>query len=592
VDLGKAEHRERLFKAVQFSRRKQRTFRTLRYELHKQYVGSAYGEGGCDKQTMNNLMLQTADIYTLLLAANRPQVLVNARKKELWPFATNFQIAVNNFISQIHLEKTLRRAVLDAFFGLGLVKVSRGDFVQLELDDWPIVDPGYPFAECVSLDNWVHDMTATSWDKVTFEGDTYRVPLEKVQEDERFPKDLTKDLKASTKYPAGQEGDLRVERIANGLETDPDETDPSVDLLDLYLPRTKQVATFACDGYGVWDSSRKPLFVLDWDGPEEGPYHKLSFIDVSDNTMPVSIAAQLDPLHRLSNALLRKLARQANAQKLIPFYTPGADDDARRLSDAQDRQFTKVRDKDSVGVLNMNGADPGNQAFLQALFGIFNTAAGNPSVLAGLGPQSPTATQDQMISQAAGQRVSKMQMRTAEFAAGICKHLGWHMWDDQQLQVPGQMEIPGTDISVEANWNPDHRDGDFLDYNFEVVPYSMSYQSPSEQMQAMTGAIMNVFMPLMQTPQAQQAGMAIDVQVLVEEFAMLMNLPRLPKLITFSAPLPSDGAMDQSHDRSKPPVTTRNVVRRSAPGGDSPEMRTQELMTQARQQGFNQPQLQ
>lgn len=599
VDFGSEEDRKRLFRAIQFSRKKLRPFRAERVELVKQYVGSKYGEAGCEYRTMTNLMLQTADIYTLMLAANRPQVLVNAKRREHWGFATNFQVAVNNFIQEIHIERTIRQAVLDAFFTIGLVKVSRGDFMQLNLEDWPVYDPGYPFAEPISFDNWVHDMTSPSWDRVSFCGDAYRVSLESVQNDERFDSSITKNLKASTKYPSGDEGDERVDKISMGLETDPDELKPMVDLVDLWIPELNQVATFVCDGYGIWDSTKKPLAVLDWDkAPEEGPYHHLSFIDVTDNTMPVSLASQLDPLHRLSNSLLRKLARQAQAQKIIPFFEPGAEDDASRLDRADDRRWTKVKSKESVGVLNMNGADPGNQAFLNSLFGLFNTAAGNPSVLAGLGPQSPTATQDQMISKAAGERISKMQMRTAEFTANICKHLGWHMWDDQALEVPGEMPVPGTPFTVNADWIPESKStpdrparmGSFLDYNFEIIPYSMAYQSPSEQMQAMTAFVMNIAMPLMQTPQAQQAGMTIDAQAMVEEYAQLMNLPRLTKLITFTAPPPQDSqAMKQG---GKPAVTSREVVRRSIPGGDSPEMMQQELMTQARQSGMGQPQIQ
>lgn len=597
LDLGKVEHRKRLWRAIAYSRRKLRLFRTTRVELVKQYVGHNYGEQEALYKTYTNLMLQTADIYTLMLAANRPQVLVNAKKKEYWPFAQNFQVAVNNFIAQIHLERTLRQAVLDAFFGLGLVKVSRGDFAQLELDEFPVIDPGYPFADPISFDNWCHDMLATCWERVTFEADSYRVPLESVQQDERFEKRLTKDLVATTKYPSGEDGDERVANIARGLETDQDEIEPMVDLIDVWLPESRQIATFVAENYGMWNSTKEPLAVLDWDEPEEGPYQKLSFIDVPDNTMPISIANQLDPLHRLSNSLLRKLARQAQAQKIIPFFEPGAEDDAARLDKAEDRRWTKVKGKDSVGTLIMNGADPGNQAFLQSCFGIFNTAAGNPAVLAGLGPQSPTATQDTMIHEAAGQRVSKMQMRTAEFAANICKHLGYHMWVDQQLQVPGEMEIPGTDIRVPADWQPASlgtpeeptRQGKFLDYEFDVIPYSMTYQSPTQQVQGMIATLTQVAIPLMATPQAQQAGMSIDVQEVMADIALMNNWPRLNKWVKFGAPPPES---QETMDQTKPANTTRTVVRRSAPGGDSPQMQMQELMTQARQQGFSQPQIQ
>lgn len=582
MKLSDKVQRDRLFRNVEHSRRQLRPFREDRVELIKQYAGSKYGAESPKRDVLVNLLNQTAELYTLSLAAQRPRVMVNTRKSEYAPFAANFQVAINNLIQEIELESTLRQAVLDAFFSIGIVKVSRGDSVVVQLEGWPLIDPGYPFAECVSLDNWVHDNNATEWWRVSFAGDTYRVPFASVEEDERFDKSVVKQLTPSSKYANHKDGDELAQRISQGWEVDSDEFEPMCDLIDLYLPKDQVIATFACDQYGSFTSDKAPLAVLEWEGPEEGPYHILSFSDVPDNIMPVSPGSQLMALHLLTNALMRKLAKQAKNQKTTVGYQAGAEDDAARLGRAVDMQFVQMKRPDALKVMSFNGADPGNQGFTEYTRNWFSRMAGNLDAWAGLGPQSGTVGQDQIIQAQVGKKEAKMQYRVVDFASRLCRSLGWQLWDDQILQLPGEMQIPGTDLSVRSDWGPEDREGSFLDYNFDVAPYSMAYQSPSEQMNAMTGAVLNVFMPLAQTPFGQQQGLSIDVKKLAEQMGELLNMPRLKEIVKFDG-IPPENPSEVEQNR--PAVTRRESVRRSIPGGESPEMQMQELMTRARQNG-------
>ena len=51
----------------------------------------------------------------------------------------------------------------------------------------------------------------------------------------------------------------------------------------------------------------KPVRIVEWEGPENGPFHTLSLTcEVPDNIMPVSPAMNLKPLSDLVNGLLRK----------------------------------------------------------------------------------------------------------------------------------------------------------------------------------------------------------------------------------------------------------------------------------------------
>ena len=73
--------RDRLFRALELSYRQLRGFRQGRYQLIREYVGDQYGghispyaDNVPPKEIYLNLMMQTAEAYTMALAANRPRV--------------------------------------------------------------------------------------------------------------------------------------------------------------------------------------------------------------------------------------------------------------------------------------------------------------------------------------------------------------------------------------------------------------------------------------------------------------------------------------------------------------------------------------
>ena len=89
----------------------------------------------------------------------------------------------------------------------------------METDVW--VDPGMPFVQRVSLDNWVHDMSADSLRDIRFAGDTYRVPLEAARNHSGFDPDVAKKLTIHHKRDMGaidneREFESRAEAITQG----------------------------------------------------------------------------------------------------------------------------------------------------------------------------------------------------------------------------------------------------------------------------------------------------------------------------------------------------------------------------------------
>ena len=567
IDLAKETHLTRLDKAIKHSTRALRPFRDNRSKLIKDYVGSQYGSQNYDRQEIiQNLMYQTAETYTMALAANRPRCLITSLHPELTWFANQFQVAINNLIKEIKLEETLRAAVLDAFFSVGIVKVFTAEAGAVQLgdeDEW--VDPGKPYAENISLDNFVFDMQATKWSQIRFALDKYHMPFEKARQDGSLDQKIVKDLLPSQDYSTwDDQSDEESVKELHGAEKAQDSITPRIQLMDVWLPANKQVATFAVN------KMSKPLRVVDWAGPERGPFHKLSLTsDVPDNIMPLPPAMNLKGINDIINGLLRKQRAQAQRQKDIPFYQDGSQDDARRLQQASDGEWTRVGNPESVNVLKMGGVDQGNQAFYHMMQDMFDRMAGNLSLMAGLGPQSGTLGQDKMLHGAVNKREANMQYRVIRFVADICEDLGWLLWNDENMEIPGETEVAG--IKFDRTWTPEQREGDFLQYNFDIEPFSMMYKSPSERMNNITQFLTQIALPMQ--PMMEQYGGQIDIQALTDIYADLMDMPRLRSIIMFEEPK-EDRPGPTPEAPPQPAHTVRESVRKSVPTGGNDQSRS------------------
>jgi len=578
MDPNSQLHRARLLKAIENSTRVLRPFREVRKKLVKDFVGSMYGSSGDSgrQDIIMNLMYQTAETYTMSLAANRPRVLVTAQHTDVTWFAHSFQLGINNLIKEIRLEDTLRKAVMDSFFSMGIVKVYTADagLVELEGEDaW--VDPGKPFAENISLDDFCYDTTASEWRKSSFALNKYRISREKVLNDGAYNKKVAEELDVVSQYPGwnADSGEVPIREMLKS-ETQEAGIEPMIDLMDVWLPKDKLVVTLPVG------KNTEPLRVVEWEGPENGPFHTLSLTcEVPDNIMPVSPAMNLKPLHDLINGLLRKQRRQAQRQKDIPFYQAGHQDDARRIEKASDGEWTRVDNPDSVNVMKMGGVDPQNQAFSHSMKDTYDRMAGNLQMMAGLGPQSDTLGQDKLIHGAVTKREANMQYRVVDFTSRICRDLGSLLWHDQVLEIPQDFETSG--IKVRADWTPEVREGDFIDYNFEIEPFSMMYKSPSERMQGISSFVTQIALPM--EGMMQQYGGTIDIQELVEMYAELMDMPRLKQIVKFEEPK-DDRPGPTPQQPAKASHTVRESVRRSVPTGGTAESRSN-VMQQVLQGG-------
>ena len=316
--------------------------------------------------------------------------------------------------------------------------------------------------------------------------------------------------------------------------------------------------------------SKREIRRLPWDGPEGTPYVKLWYSDVPGNLMPLPPVAVWKDLHVLANQIFRKLSKQAVSKKSIAGVLGGDDEEVTRIKNAADGAAVRVGGA-KIENIDIGGIDNGNLAFFLQNRDLFSLLAGNLDSLGGLSPQSETATQDKLINESASARVKAMADRTIEFSKAIFKRLGWYVWTDPVRQRKFRKYASKEfNVGVDVEWTPETRDGDFLDYNFDIAVFSMQDDSPATRIQKLTNAFNTFIVPMV--PLFQQLGVYIDVKALMDYVAKNANLPILSDMVKFMDPadmgeVPQPTATGQpEYVSTKSPVTKRVYERVNRPG--------------------------
>jgi hypothetical protein len=271
---------------------------------------------------------------------------------------------------------------------------------------------------------------------------------------------------------------------------------------------------------------------MEWDGKELGPYHLLHFDEVSENIMPCSTAADLQPLERLVNNLYRKNARKASRQKDTPIYTPSGEQTARRLRNASDGEWVSVTDPKEVNVIKHGGIDGNLHGFMLNSMELFDRMAGNLQSMLGLGPSSDTVGQERLIQAAGSRREGQLQGAVVAATVGLVKDLAMLLWGDDFTEIPARDSLDAVpEITFDSTWKPGKRSGKYRDYKFDIDVYSMQYQTPASRVQSVNQLLQSIYIPLM--PLIQQQGGSMDLEALTRMHGEMLNLPRLTDIVKF-----------------------------------------------------------
>jgi len=553
---------KRLRDTIASDREKLDPYRNHRVEALKLYVGPHYGpkEGGPGTKQAVNLIELATNVYRRKLVGKQPRALVRTPHPRLKSQADTLELAIDHLLTEINFVQTMQDAALNGIFGISVVKVGISATEAVKFAGvWHEI--GQPFADAIDEDDWVMDMTAKRWEQMAYMGHKYRLPFEFVMDTKVF--ENKKGLTATQESTYDEQGTVKAETISRGEgQTQEEPYREYIDLWDIYLPEENTFVTFPVENRGD-RGSEKLMRSEKWQGPEGGPFHMLRFADVPGQIIGLPPRAMWSDLHELANTLWKKLSDQARDQKTVHGYEQADAEYADAFRKAANGQYL-AKGPSQMQSISTPGPDPTNLLFTNQTMDQFDKFAGNLSAMGGLGTSSDTVGQDQMLLQQSSQRLQEMQDRMRLFTQRIVKDLAWYLWTDPLIDIPLVKRIEGTDIELNVRFTKEQREGDFLDYNFTIDPYSLQAATPASQIAAMDKV---VGMAIQAMPVIQAQGGQLDIEAILKDYAKLTDLPGMARYVKF------DNPVEEAQNQPVQPLrqaanTTRTNIRRSVPGGD------------------------
>ena len=545
----------RLQLALNWSYKQLEPFRKNDKYAMEQYVGTHYSNRGSAKKVPFSLLELAITTYTQRLSGGRPRALFTTPHDILQPQKSKLQTGTNHLLDEIDFGATLADAVQGAFFSIGIIKKG---LCRLGKQEWNgfLHDVMQPFADSVTLDNFVFDMNATRWDKIQFCGDRYSIELADAREMFEHGDKLQsiRDTQMST-------GD-RLDTMTQGTKHNREFYRDIGEVIDVWDPRENRIIVLAAGDTDFVAENGEYLDYYDWNGPERGPYSLLKFNPVRGNIMPLPPVGLWMDMHELANNVMRKLERQAARQKTVYGVQPGGEDDGLTAMQASDGQMVKLMNPKAIANLTFPGIEPQQLAFLIQLKNMASWLWGNLDALGGLSPQSDTLGQDRLLTMAASQRLVKMQNTTIDFAHDVISSLSQLLYNDPRITIPQTKTF--DNVTIKTYWTPEDREADFLEYNMTIEPYSLSYRSPSERLETIRQTMLQLMAPFMAQMQAQ--GIIVDFEQLFKIVGDYTGLDEFKQLLVYT----NRTSTEEGPVRAlQSPNTTRTNVRVNRPGSTS-----------------------
>lgn len=566
-----------LCQAIQQSRLTLRRPREERTYAVRQYVGKHYSEEAARQMVPVNLLGLYVSIMSRSLVAKNPRVMLSTFEREMKPVVSAMESWANEEIENIQLANTLERAVVDALFNIGIVKVGLATPADAALLNWDL-RAGQPFAERVDLDDFVYDIHARDFSEAGYLGHRVRLPLQALKSWLKSKKQL-QDLAGQEDEFFNHEGDERVSMIGRGYYSNREEYEAMVDVWEIYLPRHKLVLTLLDQHLSGPNEQgdASPLHVQRWLGPPHGPYHILGFGIVPGNCMPKAPVMDLIDLHEAVNQCYRKVFRTVGRLKEVTAYRDGADRDGKAALEASDGDAIAVTDPQNLVQIVFSGTTLQTLLLVAPhLRDLFNWLAGNIEAMAGLSPQAKTLGQDELLQAGASKTMQDMQDRCLGLATSVIKSLCWYWHHDPFKVMHSEYQIQGLPgMGIKRSVAPkQRRQGRFEDLKVLVDPYSMQHQTPQTRMAQINQVVTQVIIPMMQL--LVQSGHSFDVQAYLQKLSKYMSMPDLADIITIQEPPQPDGGsgpaggseMGPQPAQTERKYTRENVASRTRQGDD------------------------
>jgi len=321
------------------------------------------------------------------------------------------------------------------------------------------------------------------------------------------------------------------------------------------------------------------------------------------NVLPIPPVATWRDLHFLVNQLFLKIANQSQRQKTILAVESEALEDGERIVGANDGQAIRVDSVDRIKEIRFGGPDQQNIGMMLQAKQLFSWTAGNLDTLGGLAPGSETAKQDQLMAGQSNERLTSMQDEVKEFVNEIVRHLAFYLWSDPFLEMTIVYKMEEEDIAVPYNWTEEDRTCDFIEFNLDIVAYTLVPDTPQDKLEKFMMWLNNGVGAM--APYIEAQGGQVDAKFVLDYMAELLNIEEIKGVVKFqeqeddenmpigNAPTkPTSNAIPQNQNRSRAaavvPQRTKggsegNVARSLLTGGQG--MNNDEMQQAERQLG-------
>jgi len=526
------ERKVQLAVASGFKRMKR--FQRARALFVKSYVGQYYREQfGTECSEPLNMIYHVIRSLVPNLVMRNPVNRVTTEIAEFKTYAYVLSLALDDLNHRLKLKDTIRRAIVDSLFAMGIVKTGLSATDQLIDFGDTRIDPGQVYADTVDFDDFVIDPTCRVREEAAFTGHRDRVPRQLLLDDAECDHDVVMRLPIS--------GNSDVKKRVSSLSQqgfssqEMVELQDFVDVVSLYIPGANSTIMIPDPDQLMTDRYIK---LQDFYGPKTGPYHYLSLTQpVPGNPFPVAPVGIWYDLAVMCNRLMRKQMIRAENQKTLYVVDPSATDQAEDMREAEDSEVVHG-DPNSVGVFSTNGAEKTTDNTLSNLQVWFNYMSGNPDQLAGLASNAATATQATILEGNANVTVEDSRGMIYDFTAGINSDMGWYLHYDPLIdtlltarkrdlaEASGNILQPGDyNFPVQIRLTPEMRRGEHFHYAFKIKPRSMSAIDPLVMSKRMMEFATNVVPALvMAAMQSMQMGVPFNLQRAITTMADQLEL--------------------------------------------------------------------
>lgn len=502
-----------------------KSMRKLRKRMLQQYSAGWY-KGSEEVTQPINFIDRGVQILGPFLVANNPKVMIDTKRnlKSMRPFARNMELAMEHLFKEIKFSKnTLRPAVINSFFTMGITKTGIVSKEEVEIMGyWH--DVGQPYCDNIDFTDYIGDVAAKRREDMEFEGHKYRISKEFVCTSGYYKNyDNLKPVIPS--YGEDTNPQSISKNNANSYQYS--ELRKSVELIDLWLPDEGTIITVPPEGQGD-----KIMRVVEWDGPEGGPFDVLGYRYFPESVIPIPPVFTWLDLNNVMNRLIRKIKNQAERSKNVIIYDRAAEQDMETIHETTDGGTAGVRNVDNVKEIGFGAINEQLYPFVQYLEQQYSITGGNLYTIGGRSTQADTLGQEQMLQANASKQLEDMVDQVHQFTKSIVEKFAWFMWTDPLIDIPVIKRV--GEIEVETSFSNEEKEGDFLDYTFDIEPYSMSRMSPEMKYQRLIQLISAVVLPTAQIAASQ--GSTLNATELIREAARYLDVRNLEKWWITGAP--------------------------------------------------------